>query len=144
MPPTMTWPTPNDYCAAVQNPQHCFSADELRGGSIVRDMLGLPKVSSGNFAVVFELEQGRQRYAVKCFTRQIRDQQQRYAAITRYLAGRRLPVLVSFRYFPEGIRLAGDLFPLLTMEWIAGELLHQCVERRLGTPALLRELAEQW
>ncbi|HEV7214966.1 MAG TPA: hypothetical protein VGP33_07545 [Chloroflexota bacterium] len=140
----MSWPTPNDYCAAVQNPQHCFTAPELSGGSIVRDPLGLPKVSSGNFAVVFELADGSQRHAVKCFTRQVRDQQQRYAAITRFLSGRRAPALVSFRYFPEGIRLAGALFPLLSMEWIAGELLHQVVERRLATPALLRELAEHW
>lgn len=140
----MTWPTPNDYCAAVQNPQHCFTAPELSGGSIVRDQLSLPKVSSGNFAVVFELEQGMRRYAVKCFTRRIRDQQHRYAAITAFLAGRRVPALVSFRYYAEGIRISGGMFPLLTMEWIAGELLHQHVERRLGTPALLRDLAEQW
>ena len=140
----MNWPTPNDYCAAVQNPQHCFTAPELSGGSIVRDQLGLPKVSSGNFAVVFELEHEQRRFAVKCFTRQIRDQQQRYAAITGYLAGRRLPALVSFRYYPQGIRLGGSLFPLLTMEWIAGELLHQYVERHLGASALLRDLAEQW
>lgn len=140
----MTWPTPNDYCAAVQNPQHCFTAPELSGGSMVRDHLGLPKVSSGNFAVVFELERGHRRQAVKCFTRQICDQQQRYAAITGFLAGRRARALVSFRYDAAGIRIGGALFPLLTMEWIAGELLHQYVERSLGAAALLRDLAEQW
>jgi hypothetical protein len=138
------WPTPNEYCAAVQNPRNCFPDRELAGGRIVLNPLGLPKVSSGNFAVVFELERGDRRYAVKCFTRQIQDQQQRYAAITRFLAGRILPFLVSFRYLAQGLRCGGGLFPLLTMEWVDGELLHQYVERQLGTPSLIRDLAEQW
>ena len=138
------WPTPNAYCAAVQNPRNCFTDAGFHGGRIVCDHLGLPKVSSGNFAVVFELELPAESYAVKCFTRQIRDQQQRYAAITRFLAGRPYPSLVAFRYVPQGIRLGGALFPLLTMAWVEGELLHQYVERRLGEPALLRDLAEQW
>lgn len=138
------WPTPNEYCAAVQNPRNCFPDRELAGGRIVLNPLGLPKVSSGNFAVVFELERGDRHYAVKCFTRQIQDQQQRYAAITRFLAGRSLPFLVSFRYLAQGLRCGGGLFPLLAMEWVDGELLHQYVERQLGRPALLRDLAEQW
>jgi hypothetical protein len=138
------WPTPNEYCAAVQNPRNCFADRELAGGRIVLNPLGLPKVSSGNFAVVFELERGDRRYAVKCFTRRIQDQQQRYAAITRFLAGRSLPSLVSFRYLPQGLRCGGGIVPFLAMEWIDGELLHQYVERQLGTPALLRDLAEQW
>lgn len=141
---TRTWPTPNDYCAAVQNPSNCFADRDLRSGNIVSDPLGLPKLSSGNFAVVFELALPPQRYAVKCFTRQIRDQQQRYTVITRFLAGRRAPALVAFRYLAQGIRIGGSLFPLLTMEWIDGELLHQYVERQINAPALLRDLAEQW
>lgn len=140
----MAWPLPNDYHTAVQNPRNCFADPELRAGKAVLDPLGLPRLSSGNFAVVFELAQSSRRHAVKCFTREVADLQARYATIAAYLSGRPLPCLVEFAYLPAGIRVQGTGYPLLKMEWVDGELLHQYVERRRGQPAALRALSEAW
>lgn len=140
----MAWPLPNDYQTAVQNPRHCFVDAALQAGTPVLNPLGIPKVSSGNFAVVFELEGGGHCYAVKCFTREVAGLQARYAAITAHLAAHPLPCLAPFRYLADGIRIHGAPYPLLTMEWLEGELLHLAVERQVDDGAALRALARAW
>ena len=67
----MNWPTHTDYQDAIQNPLICFAEEELKAGTAACDMLGLPRVTSGNFASVYELSAGGKRYAVRCFVRQI-------------------------------------------------------------------------
>ena len=38
----MSWPDPNDYNEAIQNPPLCFRDDELRQGQTELSALGLP------------------------------------------------------------------------------------------------------
>jgi len=54
----------------------------------------------------------------------------------------KLPYTVGFKYQPEGIRVRGQWFPILKMEWVQGENLLSYVQTRLGQPAL-RQLAEK-
>ena len=51
----MNWPTHTDYQDAIQNPKNCFNEPDLKAGEPKYDMLGLPRVMSGNFASVYEL-----------------------------------------------------------------------------------------
>ncbi len=75
------WPSMSDYQEAVQSPSVCFSGPELRAGTPVLTVLGLPRPICGAFASVYELEKGGSRWAVKCFLRNIPDQHDRYAQI---------------------------------------------------------------
>lgn len=141
----MTWPTPADYMAAVQNPRNCFRGHaDLSTGIVVSSSWGLPKAISGNFAVVFEARCNGRRFAVRCFTRTVIDQQQRYELLSRHLAGLWLPTMVDFVYLPEGVRVDGRWYPLVKMAWIEGYPLHQYVERSLTDPQALWQLARQW
>ena len=82
----MTWPTPTDYRNAIQNPASCFTDPELAPGQSAADLLGLPLMYAGNFSSVYKLHcPGAQTWAVKCFTRQVSDLQERYAAISTHL-----------------------------------------------------------
>ena len=45
-----SWPSHTDYQDAIQNPHICFEAEDLKVSEVGCDMLGLPKVMSGNFA----------------------------------------------------------------------------------------------
>ncbi len=141
---TIDLPSPNDYLAAVQNPRNCFPDPALAAGQTVQTPLGLPKVASGNFAVVFQVLSGQARYAVKCFTRRSEGQQRRYAAISKYLRECKLPYFVEFAYLPQGIRVRGAAFPIVKMEWAVGKLLHLFVEENLRRPAALAGVAEEW
>src|SRR5438876_5662118 len=109
----MAWPTGQEYSAAIQNPRSVFEDAELRGGRVETDRLGLPRPRSGNFAVVYKIDCGSRSWAIKCFTREVADQQRRYAAISAYLDAAHIPYTVRFRYLLRGIRLDGSWFPAL-------------------------------
>ena len=73
----MSWPGPADYQDVIQNPRTCFQDVELRGSKVGLTRLELPRVASGNFASVYELRNGVQRWAVRSFLRQVSGQQRR-------------------------------------------------------------------
>src|SRR5262245_36168789 len=125
----MAWPTPQDYQEAIQNPQVNLGDAELRAGRVALDALGLPRPISGNFASVYRVACGPNTWAVRCFLHPVTDQQQRYAEISRQLRASRLPYTVGFAYLPEGVRVRGQWYPVLKMEWVQGTPLHEYVRQ---------------
>lgn len=139
----MSWPSPQDYQEAVQNPALAFDDPDLRGCAVECDRLGFPRPRSGNFAVVYKAESADQRtWAVRCFSREVDGQHERYAAITDELRRLRLPFTVDFTYQPHGIKVLGRRYPLLKMEWVRGEGLISYITRHLRVPERLTALAD--
>jgi hypothetical protein len=139
-----TWPSGQEYSNIVQNPRSAFADAELQGGKIETDRLGLPRPRSGNFAVVYKADCNTRSWAVKCFTREVVDQQRRYAAISDHLRRVALPYTVGFDYLPRGIRVHGEWFPILKMEWVAGDPLIRYIEAHLQDPSSVGALASRW
>jgi hypothetical protein len=140
----MAWPTPQDYQEAIQNPQVNLGDAELRAGRVALDALGLPRPISGNFASVYRVACGPDTWAVRCFLHPVTDQQQRYAEISRQLQASRLPYTVGFAYLQNGVRVRGQWYPVLKMEWVQGIPLHEYVRQHLTHPAALLDLAARW
>lgn len=144
---TATFPTSGAYVDALQDTQRCFSDPELVGCAIRTDRFGLPRPISGNFASVFTAEtaSGR-RLAVKCFTRDVPDQQARFREIEAAL--REVPArwTVEFRYVESGVLVRGRPYPVLVMEWIEARQLISWIEDRLrlGDRAALGRLADSF
>jgi hypothetical protein len=115
----MPWPTPQDYQEAVQNPGTAFDDAELRAARPEEDALGLPRAVTGGFASVYKLTAPSGRaWAVRCFLRDVPDQQKRYDLIGRELARLNLPYTTAFesrtrppRVPPAGGPGAGGLVP---------------------------------
>src|SRR6516164_666726 len=117
----MPWPLSQDYNEAIQNPKTSFGDPELRGGEVVRNAVGIPLPRSGNFADVYEFHGvSGKRWAIKCFTREVPGLHGRYTVISKHLAQVKLPFMVDFAYLPKGMRIRGQLFPVLKMEWVDG------------------------
>jgi len=106
----LPWPDPSNYQEALQNPRVAFTDPDLKFGTVVTNKLGLPKPISGNFAVVFELQTGQRRWAVRCFLRETQDQEHRYAQIAQHLAKNNLKSKVGFQYLPRGVCVKGHGF----------------------------------
>jgi hypothetical protein len=140
----MWWPSPSDYQDAVQNPRVAFSDNELREGVVVSDALGLPKPISGSFATVYQVDYRGRRHAVRCFLRHVPDIAQRYAAISAYLQQAALSFTVEFSFLPQGIRLRGQWFPVLKMDWVEGSRLDVYVAQHLNDPSALLEITRQF
>jgi len=140
----MPWPTPQDYNEAIQNPRSSFEDPDLRAGMPELTPLGLPRPITGNFASVYRMHCAGKDWAVRCFWREFDDLQQRYAAISAHLQSAQLPYTVGFQYLPRGIKVRGQWYPILKMEWVEGQLLNEYVEQHLHDPAALRRLADRW
>src|SRR3990172_8945024 len=140
----MPWPTNIDYQEAIQAPAVCFYDSELKTGTVETNNLGLPQPVSGNFASVYKIRSANRTYAVRCFLREFSDQKQRYQEISARLKTVDLPCMVNFEFVQNGIRVKGQWYPILKMEWIQGDLLHVFIRKNLNSPATLVELAKKW
>jgi WD40 repeat protein len=141
----MTWPLSQDYNEAIQSPATSFADPELRAGTAATNALGIPMPRSGNFADVYEVRcPNGDRWAVKCFTRQVAGLRERYQEISTHLQEVRLPFAVDFQYLEQGIRVHGAWYPVLRMRWVEGLLLNEFVRDNLDKPGLLRALSQIW
>jgi formylglycine-generating enzyme required for sulfatase activity len=142
----MPWPTSQEYNEAIQCPQTSFADAELRAGQVATNALGLPMPCSGNFADVYQFRCSAtdRTWAVKCFTRQIPGLRQRYREISQFLEQARLPFMVDFTFLDQGIRIQGDWFPILKMQWVEGFTLNQFVKEHLDKPQVLESLCQIW
>lgn len=142
----MPWPQSRDYNEAVQNPSFSFEDADLRTAEAVTNVLGLPAPRSGNFADVYQLRSpdGRRSWAVKCFTRHIAGLQDRYREISVHLDRARLPFTVAFDYLERGVRIGGEWYPILKMDWIEGQTLNQFCQLNLDSPRVFDSLAALW
>lgn len=140
----MSWPTPQDYNEAMQNPLCNFGDPELQRGRPKLTPLGLPRPISGNFASVYWFSSGTRDWAVKCFTRNIPDQLERYTAISEHLIKVQSPYMTEFSYLREGIRIKGRWYPILKMQWLNGQPLNRYIQNNLASPNKILNLANQW
>lgn len=56
----------------------------------------------------------------------------------------RLPFLVAFEYLDQGIRVHGQWYPVLKMDWVEGFMLNHFVEQHLAKPEFLERLSHLW
>lgn len=142
----MAWPSVTEFTGAVQQPSLFFDDPELKSSHpVIHPMRGMPLVRSGNFAAVYEVvaQQGR-KFAVKCFTRTVNDQQIRYGHLNEYLRYTLPPTLVEFEFQEKGILVQGEWYPIVKMEWVNGVPLNRYVETNLSSPAELTRIARRW
>jgi hypothetical protein len=139
------WPVSRDYVGAVQNPRSCFVDSELQETISAVDRLGMPIVSAGQFAYVFKLNKpSGESLAVRCFRSFAGERDKRYKAIDDHLDQHPLAVLASFEYESSAIRVNGNLYPLLVMEWVDGPTLDVYLDKVLGKREVILHLADQW
>ena len=139
----MSWPGITDFSEAIQNPRLCFKGSELEAGTVAVNQRGMPLVYSGSFACVYSVSVVG-AFAVRCFTREVKDQQTRYNQLSDYLINVLPPSFVHFEYLEDGISFRGRSYPIVKMEWVEGEVLSKFVGSRLKEPDTLRRIAAQW
>ena len=140
-----SYPTPSDYQAALQTPDAAFADPELQQATPRTNALGLPQPITGAFAAVFPLTTASGvQHAAKCFVTEVPEQQVRYEAVSETLNEFDHEALVPFAYQPRGVRVHGEAYPLLKMEWATGTTLNRFVASHLDQPAVLDRLATAW
>src|SRR5579864_2287094 len=140
------WPSSRDYVEAIQNPTLCFQEPDLRAGTPAIDRLGMPFVTSGQFAYVFKLNgaNGGGAQAVRCFRGAVGDRELRYRQINDHLNKVFIPFFADFEYDPEGILVLGRKYPILVMEWIEGLPLDVYLSNVLPRSDVFKFFADLW
>ena len=140
------WPSARHFTEVIQCPSVCFSAPMLRSTLPAVDRLGMPIVTSGQFAYVYKLKSnnGDGDFAVRCFRGYLGDRDQRYRAIQTHVLAAPVPYLADFSYAPEGIMVGAQRYPILFMRWIEGPTLDLYVGEMLHRREVLLHLAEEW
>jgi predicted Ser/Thr protein kinase len=140
------WPSARYFTEAIQCPSVCFSHPVLRTTLPAVDRLGMPLVTSGQFAYVYKLKStnGSGDFAVRCFRGYLGDRDQRYRAILEHLWASPVSYLSEFSYAPEGILVGGNRFPILFMKWIEGPTLDLYIREMLHRREVLLHLSEEW
>ena len=119
------WPSARHFTEVIQCPSVCFAAPVLRNTLPAVDRLGMPIVTSGQFAYVYKLKSmnGDGDFAVRCFRGYLGDRDQRYRALQNHVYASPVPCLSEFSYASEGIMVGGQRYPILFMRWIEGPTL---------------------
>src|SRR5688500_15468697 len=141
------WPSARNYAEAVQCPAVCFAEPALKAMLPAVDRLGMPLVTSGQFAYVFKLNPesaGEAPLAVRCFRGFLGDRGERYRALDAHLNANHIPALPRFKYLPQGILVAGRRYPALVMEWVEGPTLDVYLDEAVGRREALLHLAGEW
>ena len=144
----MAWPGITEFSNAIQNPSRCFADPELSDGELAvyetGGRAGMPIVSAGNFASVYRISHPGHSFAVRCFTRTVTNQHDRYGQLDAYLRSTQPPAFVEFEYLEQGILVAGYWYPIVKMEWVNGHPLDRYVQRNLDRPNSLQNVAARW
>ena len=141
----MQYPLISEYIEAIRYAEDNF--DKLSNLRPVLDDNGKPVMSSGNFAVVFkmkDIETGKM-YAVKCFTREQEEREERYREIIKVLEHVKSPYFVSTQYYDKELFVdtsQGDEteFPVLVMDWVDGYPVDQFIQDNISNKYRLQLL----
>ena len=145
----MNYPTLSEYVQAIRFSEDNF--DKLSNLRPVLDANGNPIMSSGNFAVVFKMEdiQSGKLYAVKCFLREQEGREESYKLIASELEYISSTFFTSIKYFEKELFVdttqGNDTeFPVLLMDWVEGLTLDKYVRNNIHDPYKLALITYQF
>lgn len=158
------YPSRSEYYSAIRNPNFAFRKKDPRT-HVERDLdsglavghaierirpNGMREVwsASGGFAIAFKYETPapKKLWAVRCFYRSSFEASRHYRRVITNLRKNSScrTYFVGCDFFEEGIRVLGNYYPIVKMEWVEGENLKKFIKKNLGRWGALEQLANQW
>lgn len=135
------YPTYGDYNLSVAN-LSTFAREPRLAQAQAEAMPGGLVAYSGGYSRVYPVQSGRGTYALRCWTADVGDAQERYRRIGAHLAQRPLPYFVEFEYLENALLVKGRHYPVLWMEWAEGPRLREFLSRHMGNRPVLRAVAQ--
>ena len=142
----MNYPLISEYIEAIKAAKDNF--EKLTNLRAVLGDDGQPVMTSGNFAVVFKMEDTEtvKFYALKCFTKEQEGRAEAYHQIAEKLKDVDSPYLVSLRYLEKELFVDTEQtdeteFPVLLMDWVEGKTLDKYLRENLDDKYALEMLA---
>ena len=141
----MNYPLISEYIESIKYAEENFAT--LTNLRPVLDDEGNPIMSSGNFAVVFKMQDivTKDLFAVKCFTREQEGRKEAYKKIITALKRVESDYLVNitfldFELFVNTSNSDESEFPVLIMDWVEGITLDKYIYKYQGNSFVLHDL----
>lgn len=143
-----TYPTLSDYIEVFQHLSFVVSDPAIKVANIDKNSMDIPILLSGNFAVISgaTVPSGK-RYALRCFYKHVPDIEIKYDLISNSISGFELQTpnyFVHFEYQNKGIKVQNKFYPLIKMDWVAGQTLGAYVEKNFNNPNSLQYLLSEF
>lgn len=136
----MAYPSLEQYNEALQSPQFVLQDPELKKGKLKTTGLGLPLALCGGFALTYTVTVGTRKFALRCFHKESRELEHRYQAISARLKQLNSPYFLPFEFNPGGIRIQGNVYPIVKMAWASGCTLAEFLDAEHRNIAALQKL----
>lgn len=136
----MPYPSLEQYTEALQSPQIAILEPELKQGRLRTTGLGLPLALCGGFALTYTVEAKGKKFALRCFHKESRELEKRYAAIATKIKELNSPYFLPFEFIREGIRIQGANYPIVKMAWAQGQTLAEFLENEHKNRNALQQL----
>jgi len=140
----MSYPSLSEYQTAVQHPRLVFSDPALARSSPELSGSGVPRPRSGGFAVTFRLEENSNVWAARCFHKEIKDLENRYESISRFLAVKEPKSFLPFHYLKHGITISSSRYPIVKMQWGNGQTLGAYLEQHHANRVRVNTLSKRF
>ena len=145
----MNYPLISEYIEAIKSAEdNCNELSNLRP---VLDDAGEPVMSSGNFAVVFKMEDEKtgKLHAVKCFLREQEGRAEAYRQIAEELEFVNSTFLTPIKYLDKELFVDTNTseeteYPVLLMDWVEGMTLDKYIREHIDDQYELSLLAYQF
>ncbi|MCY1228818.1 hypothetical protein D9M72_411550 [compost metagenome] len=134
----------DQYNDAVQHPNTAFSDPALKTAKIAVNGMGLPIALGGGFALTYSATAGGRKYAIRCFHKEAKGLEARYADVAKTLKGLTSSCFIGFEYQPNGVMVNGVKYPIVKMDWVEGDTLGSYLEDHYKDKAKLSWLASQF
>jgi len=145
----MNYPLISEYVQSIKFSEENF--DKLSNLRPVLDADSNPIMSSGNFAVVFKMEdrQSGKLYAVKCFLRDQKGRDESYRLIVSELEYLSSTFFIPMKYFEKELfvnttQTNNTEFPILLMDWVEGLTLDKYIHKYIHDPYKLSMITYQF
>lgn len=139
------YPSRTDIVTAMRNPQVCFKASELIGGTIIQKGSRIIQYSGG-YTTVFPFNSNNgEKVAVRCWIADIGDAKRRSQEISTYLANLNNSYFCNFKYLEEAILINGNIFPIVLMDWVEGKTLKDFINDNIhSNPSSISKVRENF
>ena len=145
------YPSISEYLRALRYPQIAFKNLDpiLVAGKPVKIVPNSQDLwsSSGGWACVakYETFSPKKLWAVRCFLRSTSDYANHYRKVSSRLPN--IPCssyFLEFSFLDKGIRVEGNIYPTVKMEWAEGKNLKDFIQDNLNNKNKLDLLAQAW
>ncbi len=138
------YPTMDQYNDAVQHPQTAFNDASLKSAKIATNGMGLPIALGGGFALTYTATAQGRKFAIRCFHKEAKGLEARYAHVDKGLRAAGGPYFVGFEYQPTGVLVNGKRFAIVKMDWVEGDTLGSFLEDNYSDKSRIERLRSQF